>query len=165
MENSEKRKKRSAYSTIIRLLAKRDYSRYKMEQKLLEKDYPIDEIETALDEVIEKKFLREDYYIEARIKGYMHKYCTPIFIQQVLYKEHLSVPIDDIRAVFEEYEITTEAQIKKLISKKMPHSGSFSDYNAKQKLKAKIINFVCSKGHDLSEISPLLHQSLKESDF
>ena len=53
-----------AYMYLVKLLSSRDYSEYKLREKLREKKYPADEIESALNEIKSKGFLREEAYAE-----------------------------------------------------------------------------------------------------
>ena len=69
----EKENTHTAYMDAIKLLAKKDYSEYKLRKKLKEKLHDSESIDEAIQEVTEKKYLREDYYIEARIRGLMRK--------------------------------------------------------------------------------------------
>jgi regulatory protein len=145
---------KKAYSYLVRILSIRDFSEYKLREKLRERQYPADEIDEAISEVKAKNYLREDNYTEARIKAFMNKGYSPDFIQQKLKQEHLSVSDDVIQSVFEEYKITAELQIERLILKKMGcHNRSdFADYEKQ----TKILRYLLSKGHELSQSRKIL---------
>lgn len=141
----KKIRKFSAYDAAIKLLCRKDYSRYKLSQKLLDKDYPLHEIEETVEKLVKQRYLREDYYIEARIKGFIRKNYSARYIQQKLAQEHLDVPIDKILHVFEGVDVTEQDQVKKLIEKKRLSIGESE--NDEFKIKEKIYRFLVGKGH------------------
>ncbi len=141
---------KKAYNYLIRLLTRRDYSRYKLEQKLRERKFSNTAIQESIEEIIRLNYLREDNYIEARIKGFMHKNCSKSFIQSKLAEEFLNVELEKIEAVFNEYEITEEDQIERLIQKKLPHQTPKSlSFEERMKIENKIMRYILSKGHQL----------------
>jgi regulatory protein len=142
---------KTAYSYLIRILSSRDFSEYKLREKLRERNYEQSEIEDAISEIKAKNFLREDNYIEARIKAFMHKGYSPSYIQQKLYQEHISATIELIETIFDEYSITCESQIQRLAAKKIgPRDNlDFDDQN-------KILRYLLSKGHELSHCRKIL---------
>ena len=78
-----------AYNYLIRLLSARDYSEYKLREKCRQKEFPPEDIDEAIQRVKDQNYLREDQYIEARIKGFMSKNCSPHYIQRKLKEEKL----------------------------------------------------------------------------
>jgi regulatory protein len=143
----------SAYLYAIRLLAKRDYSQIKLTKKLKDRGYEKEHYSQAIEEVLELGYLREDNYIESRIKGFMYKGWSPTHIQQKLRQEQLEVHLDTIREVFKENHQSTDQQIQYLINKKVPLNKSFlEDKDAFYKLKTKILTFVVSKGHSFQDV-------------
>jgi regulatory protein len=142
---------KSAYSYLIRILSSRDFSEYKLREKLRERNYAQTEIDDAITEVKAKNFLREDNYIEARIKAFMHKGYSPSYIQQKLNQEHISATLELIDSIFVEYSVTCESQIQRLASKKigLRNSLDFDDQN-------KILRYLLSKGHELSYCRKIL---------
>ena len=133
----------NCYQASLRLLAKRDYSIYKLSKKLLEKGFDQIEVDETIDELLGKKYLKEEYYVEAFIKGHMRKGYSPVYIKQKLAGENCSCELDFIYEVFEEHKFSEEKQIKELIEKKYSHL----DYK-EFKNKAKIMRFLLSKGHE-----------------
>ena len=109
------------------------------------RDYPANEIDEAIEEVKNKNFLREDNYIEARIKAFMNKGYSPDYIKQKLAQEHLAIDQDQIDAVFLEHNLTPELQIQRLATKKIGNKENL-DYEDQNK----ILRYLLSKGHELS---------------
>jgi SOS response regulatory protein OraA/RecX len=157
MENNSK-----AYSYLIKLLSARDYSEHKLKEKLREKvrakKFTAEEGEAALKEVIEKGYLREEVYAEARVKAFMHKGYSPDYIRQKLSQEHMTVTNDDIGEVFTEYSLSPEDQIERLARKKL-RSRTEIDF----KEEGKILRFLISKGHDFGMSKKILKTILLES--
>lgn len=133
----------NCYQASLRLLTKRDYSIYKLSKKLLEKGYDQIEVDETIDELLAKKYLKEEFYIEAFVKGHMRKGYAPSYIQQKLAQENCSCSLEFIYEIFDEYKFSEEKQIRDLIDKK------YSRIDTKEfKNKAKIMRFLLSKGHE-----------------
>ena len=152
------------YSYALKLLAKRDYSRAKLRDKLLQREFPPEEIDEALDELIEKKYLREDYYAEARVKGLMHKGLSPTMIKYRLSEEDCQVTLEFIETIYNEYKLSSDDQIQELLAKKLrssrvDHSNGLS-YEAKQKIVASVVR----KGHSPGAIFKVLDELLRHPD-
>ncbi len=149
--------KESAYGQAIKLLTKRDYSRFKLSQKLSEKGFTPEEIELAIEELLAKKYLREDYYLEARIKGMIRKNYGKHYIISKLATEQLDCPEELLNEIYQELQITPEQQITTLIAKKMRLLKlSLSNSEKEQKL----LTLLHSKGHDLEMCRPLIQEVL-----
>ena len=145
-----------AYLYIVKLLSSRDYSEHKLREKLKEKQYPANDIDNALNEVKAKGYLKEELYVEARIKGFMHKGYSANYIRQKMGQEHLTVTNDDIKEIFEDNLISEEKQIERLARKKL-RSKTEIDFD----LEGKILRFLISKGHDFG-LSKKVIKTLKE---
>ena len=148
-----------AYSYLIKILSARDYSEHRLREKMREKKYPANEIEEAINEIKTRGYLREDSYTEARIKAFMHKGYSPNYIQQKLAQEHLTVTISLIDEVFAEYHESVDAQIERLVRKKM-HGKTEFDYDGM----SKILRYLISKGHDYGAAKKSLQQILKNEE-
>jgi len=153
----------AAYLYAVRLLSKKDYSQIKITQKLKDRGYDSDHVESAINQIIQLGYLREDNYIEGRIKSFMLKGWSKEHIQQKLKQESLDVPYEEIEKVFEEYEYSEESQILFLIKKKIPFNKSFlEDEDKLQKTKNKILNYLISKGHCYHECKPEVDKAMNE---
>lgn len=156
---SEDNHNKKAYLYLIKLLAKRDYSEFKLKNKLIEKKFAITEIELALEQIKNAGYLREDYYAEARIKAYMNKGYSQGFIQHKLRQEHVDVTREYIQEIFSEHRMTEQNQIEKLIDKKLLLDQTQTDTD-EIKIKAKILRFLASKGHQGPQVNVLLNIKL-----
>lgn len=146
-----------AYFYLIKILSSRDYSEHKLREKLRERKYPANEIDEVINEIKTKGYLKEDLYTEARIKGFMHKGYSIDYIRQKLAQEKLSVSIETIGAIFEEYRITEDQQIERLVLKKM---GTKIPEDFEQE--SKILRYLIGKGHDFSRTKRILKGLIAE---
>ena len=156
MDESQRKK---CYSYSIRLLGKKDYSHYKMRQKLLQRDYERETVEDVMSEIIEKKYLREDLYIEARIKGFIRKGYNPQAISYRLSQEKCYASIEEIMAIYEQIESDPDQQLRELILKKVRIDYDF--VKDKEKLRQKTLRYVASRGHPIGEASRLYSSVLE----
>ncbi len=144
-----------AYKYSIRILSKKDYSRAKLRLKLVARDYE-DIADELIDLLVQKKFLREEYYIEARIKGMMKKNYSPSYIKSKLNEEEAYASEELINSIFEEWGFNKFDQIENLIRKKsISHNWQDEDYKLPEN-KAKLIRFVHSKGHNWEDLKEFL---------
>jgi regulatory protein len=149
--------KNQAYLHAIRLLTKRNYSKAKLIQKLKQKEYTPTEIEEAVSEVIAKRYLKEDEYIESRIKNFMRRGDSPARIQQKLSGEGCHAELETVLSIFKEYEFTSNDQLGQLIEKKLRSTPKdLVDFPKKQK----ILQFLASRGHSREAAQSALEQYL-----
>lgn len=153
-----------AYQTLIRLLSSRDYSEHKLREKLKERGYPADEIDEAIQEVKNKKYLREDLYAEARAKAFINKGYSQNYVRQKLGQEHVSVTKEFIDDIYQEHKYSEVDQVRELVQKKL-RGKKIEDYNHE----VKIIRFILSKGHEMGAIKKVLKEyknsQIEELDF
>lgn len=150
-----------AYLYAIRLLAKRDYSKPKMLQKLRDKGFNEDQCQYALKEVLDKNYLREEEYIRQKIKGWMYKGHPPSVIAMRFSHEELKVDVEFIEEIFKENSMTTQDQIKWLAQKKKVGPELFEDGESNYKKRQKVLAYIVGKGHKfdeaLSALRAILH--------
>ena len=149
---------KQAYSYIVKLLSSREYSEHKLREKLKEKKFPANEIDSAINEVKERGYLREQVYAEARIKGFMHKGYSMNHIRQRLSQEHVTVTDEEIQEVFDEYHISEEDQIERLAKKKI---GTKTEMDFDQQ--GKVLRYLISKGHNFSLSKKVMKSVLGEN--
>jgi len=146
-----------AYMYLVKILSVRDYSEYKLREKLRERNYPTDEIESAINDIKAKGYLREEAYAEARVKISMQKGYSPDYIRQKLALENIPVTDEEINTVFAEYRTTAEEQIERLVRKKMAGKTEFN-YEGE----SKILRYLISKGHDFDVSKKIMKSIIKE---
>lgn len=146
-----------AYIYLVKILTLRDYSEHQLREKLKVKKYSIDEIDSALNEIRNKGYLREDLYASARIKIFMEKGYSPEYISQKMAQENINVTNETIDAVFTEYQFSPENQIERLVRKKIQGKTDF-DF----KSESKILRYLISKGHDFSTSKKIMANIISE---
>lgn len=146
-------KKKQAYYCLVKLLSSRDYSEFKLREKLRLKGFQQEEAEDAISEIKNLGYLKEGNYILARITAFMKKGYAPSYIEQKLKSEHLNVSQQSIQEVFADYGYSEEKQIQFLIEKKLrgnrENKQNEVDVN-------KVLRFLLSKGHNFSKAMKIL---------
>lgn len=132
------------YLAAIRLLARQDYSEYKLRKKLKEKKFIEEDIDKTIQEVIELNYLQEHEYRKARIRGFLRKGLADSFIFQKLAQEFCTTTQDEIDTIREEIGLSEQDQIQELLEKKL-RGQNMEDLPINEK--AKVIRFLSSKGH------------------
>lgn len=166
-DNSEHREsKQSAYNDAIKLLSRRNYSHFKLSEKLLIKGHSKEDIDEAIAELIETRLFNEVHYIESKVKGLMYKNWSPALIQQRLKREHISIPTEEIEVIFEEYGYSKEQQIRSIIDKKLLQLTNYRlPKDLEQlywKLKEKLVITISAKGHNHYEFDQIINHRLRE---
>lgn len=159
--NSDFTPSNSAYNYAIKLLSQRDYSKYKLKKKLQSKFFSDIEIEQTIENLIEKKYLQENNYIEVKIKALMNKNFSPKYIRYRLKQENIDLQISFINNIFKKNQGNVDQQIERIIDKKISNID-LSNMSEKelQRLKDKILRTLYSKGHDLTVCRTILNNKL-----
>ncbi|MEX0797823.1 MAG: regulatory protein RecX [Bacteriovoracaceae bacterium] len=143
---------KNAYDYSIRLLSKRDYSRFKLKQKLLQRDYLEEDIDNALEQLTAQRYLREDEYKRHKIKSLIEKGYANQLIQLRLEKEELFADEPLIEQIRGENNSEANEIVERLIQKKLRGKLIPKEPEEKMKLKSKVLNFLVSKGHNYQTI-------------
>jgi len=144
---------KKALDYSIRILALRDYSIHKMKQKLKERNCASEDIEQVIEKLLEYNYLREEEYTRQRMKQLIVKGYANSTIIQKLQHEKLKADEDEINKIRNEQDLTSESQLSYLIKKKLRYREIPTEYEAKMKLKQKVIRFCLSKGFSYSVVS------------
>lgn len=141
------------YNYCIHLLARQDYSEYKLRQKLRsKKDNLPHEIDEALDKLKEKGLLREENYKRLFIKKWLQKGESSNKIKMRANAEKLELTDENFANVHEEADLNKKDIIDALVQKKLRRvNPSELPYEEKLALKQKIFRFLISKGHSFEE--------------
>jgi SOS response regulatory protein OraA/RecX len=148
---------KSCYKHAIKLLAHKDYSRHKLTTKLIEKDYPEILVDELVELLVEEKYLREDYYKEARIKGLLNKGYHPRYITQKMLQEQCPVTDEEIGTILGDYQLSDYKMLRELIEKKLRIIEAIGQTNAEKKWD-KVMRFVISKGHCANTAKSILRE-------
>lgn len=150
---------KQAYLYAIKLLARKDYSKFKLQTKLSDKGFPSDLSSDLVTILEEERYLREDYYKEARIRGFIHKGYHPTSIIHKMQQENCPIEMSDIDEVMEDLKISEDSILQDVIMKKIRilESLGITDPTKKEN---KVIRFALSKGHSLGATKNTLRELL-----
>lgn len=140
------------YNYSIHLLARQDYSEFKLRQKLRSKKdnlpHEIDEVITVLKE---KQLLREASYRRLFIRRWMIKGESEDKIKKRGAMEKLQFESEEFTEAAKELGFTDDDSLDKLVAKKLRSKEIPTDRLEKQKLRDKVLRFLISKGHDFQD--------------
>ena len=151
------------YTYSLKLLSKRDYSEFKLRQKLSSK-FPDVDLEDTIIQLIEKRFLREEEYARIRVKSLILSGYSSSYIQMKLEDERLRVDNDFIHRVKIENGLQDSTTIASLIKKKMRYKTVPVSEDELLKLKHKLLNYLATKGHNLEESKDEIDRWLKTDE-
>ena len=145
------------YNYSIHLLARQDYSEYKLRKKLRSKK---DNLPHEVDEVIaklhEKGLLREASYRRLFIRKWMMKGESEDKIRKRGSMEKLNFEDGEFEEISRELGFTDDDSIEKLVQKKLRGKEIPTDKLEKNKMREKVLRFLISKGHDYSDAKKAL---------
>lgn len=137
------------YNYSIHLIARQDYSEYKLRQKLLSKpDNSREEVDEVIAALKEKSLINEEAYKRLFIRKWMFKGESEDKIRKRGSLEKLSFDSEDFIRISEELGFTDEDSLEKLVVKKMRSKVIPTDFKERLKLQDKVLRFLISKGHD-----------------
>ena len=145
------------YNYSIHLLARQDYSEFKLRQKLRsKKDNPSHEVDEIIEALKSRGLLKEENYKRLFIRKWMLKGESENKIRQRGSLEKLDFSDDDFKNAGLELGFEDQDSLKKLIDKKLRSKVIPQEYEERFKLKNKIIRFLLSKGHSYEECKKAL---------
>ena len=140
------------YNYSIHLLARQDYSEYKLRQKLRsKKDNLPHEIDEVISSLHERGLLREESYRRLFIRKWMIKGEAEDKIRKRGAMEKLVFEEGEFEYISKELGFTDDDSIEKLIQKKLRMKDIPTDPKEKFKLRDKVLRFLISKGHSYED--------------
>jgi SOS response regulatory protein OraA/RecX len=147
------------YNYSIHLLARQDYSEFKLKQKLRsKKDNLPHEIEEVLQTLKARGLLREENYRRLFIRKWMMKGESEDKIRQRAAMEKLQFESDEFKMIENELGFTDEDSLQKLIEKKLRSKEIPDNYEEKMALRNKVLRFLITKGHGFDDCKRALNQ-------
>lgn len=142
----------------------RDYSEFKLREKLREKGYP-QEIATATIEEMKKfGFIKEEYYRQSKIKMRLKQGKAARFIREELKQEKIIVTDEHLEEALLDLNLSQENILQDLLLKKTRNVDLAAlDFEAKQKFERKIIGNLVRLGHDFNNIKKNLDRMIREA--
>lgn len=143
---------RRIFNYCVHLLARQDYSEYKLRQKLRSKPqnlpHMIDEVMVKLKE---KGLLRDESYRRLFIRKWMMKGEAEDKIRKRGSMEKLTFEAGEFEQCARELGFTDDESIEKLIAKKLRSREIPKDSAERYKLRDKVLRFLISKGHSYED--------------
>lgn len=133
-------------SAALRLLAKRDYYRQELKQKLLQKGFDENQIDKVLDELEEKGYINDDNLIQRHKELAIQKGKSPLYLKKKLYHKGIS-QIDFT------YEEELEAALN-LLQNKYKKQKNFYD----------VVKFLKNRGFSYGVIQEAANKFLNEEE-
>ncbi len=148
------------YLGLVKLLSKKDYSRFSLTQKFQAKGFSSDEIEACLQELEKKKFYQENNYTEMRVKYWLRKGYNFTMILYKAKEERLSLEMSDLKIMAHDLGYDPLEQMKNIFTKRFAAKWERDDLEplVRQKLEQKILRYFLSKNHSLGDIKQLLQK-------
>ena len=121
---------RSIRSVAMDLLSRREHSAYELTQKLKQRDFDIDVIETALEQLQQDNLQNDDRYIESMVNHRVNAGVGPIKIRHELSQKGIRQELveDYLSELSVEWEQIMEQQRRKRFGQAIP-----ADYKEKMK--------------------------------
>lgn len=155
---------RRIYNYCVHLIARQDYSEYKLRQKLRSKPQNLPHmIDAAIEKIKAKGLLREESYRRLFIRKWMMKGEAEDKIRKRGAMEKLSFESEEFEQVALELGFTDDDSIEKLVIKKLRSKEIPSDWQEKAKLRDKTLRFLISKGHSFSEAKKAVDKFMGKS--
>lgn len=150
-----------AFNYSIRILSQKDYSIFKMKEKLQKKNFESGHIDEVIDKLLESKYLKEEEYTDGKIKLLLQKGFSNNYILQKLEQEQLQITDEKIEIIREAINLPLDTQILNLIKQKLDINKIPNEYEDRMKLKNKIMTFMASKGYDYYEVQDQLSKYIE----
>lgn len=143
---------RRIYNYCVHLIARQDYSEYKLRQKLRSKPQNLPHmIDEAIEKIKAKGLLREEAYRRLFIRKWMMKGESEDKIRKRGSIEKLQFEDHEFEMCEQELGFSDEDSIEKLVAKKLRLKEIPSDSKEKYKLRDKVLRFLISKGHSYED--------------
>lgn len=143
---------RRIYNYCIHLIARQDYSEYKLRKKLRSKPQNLPhQIDEAIEKLKAKGLLREESYRRLFIRKWMLKGESEDKIRKRGSQEKLTFEDGEFEICAQELGFTDDESLEKLVAKKLRSKEIPKNPAEKFKLRDKVLRFLISKGHSFED--------------
>lgn len=140
------------YNYCVHLIARQDYSEFKLRQKLRSKPQNLPhDIEAAVEKLKANGLLREASYRRLFIRKWMMKGESEDKIRMRGAQEKLSFEPEEFEEAARELGLSDEDNLERLIHKKLRSKEIPTHPEERYKLRDKVLRFLISKGHSYDE--------------
>lgn len=155
---------RRVYNYCVHLIARQDYSEYKLRKKLRSKPQNLPHvIDEAIAKIKAKGLLREESYRRLFIRKWMMKGESADKIRKRGAMERLEFQDEEFEQCETELGFGDTESVEKLVQKKLRSKEIPKDPKEKFKLRDKVTRFLISKGHSFDDAKKALAPYFKTS--
>ncbi len=150
----------SAYNRALDLLAARPYSVRDLRRKLIQKEYPTDEVEAAVTRLTEAGLLDDSRYALAYARSkIVSAGASKRRVRQELARKGVesAVATEAVEQVIIDEEVDTAATVRRVARRKLITMGDLEPLVLRRRLYA----FLARKGYDLDEIRSVVDELMK----
>ncbi len=157
---SPPKKSRSAFTRALDLLSIRAHSVKDLRTKLIQRDFPVGEVDAVIERLLENGLLNDTSYAQSYVRGKLSSgRASPRKISQDLARKGIAK--DEIASalekVVEEEGIDPREALEALAAKKLNQMKGDDSLAAKRKLFA----FLARRGYDLSDVQEVVGRLTK----
>lgn len=139
-----------ARSYVLWLLARRDYPRRQLEEKLRKRELSPEQIKTLLNTLAENGLYKEETFKKLRTRQLLKKGFGPSMVKAKMSRDRIVPTQEELNTAYDELELSPEAQIKQLIEK---YTKRYEYLALEQRaLKQRIIQALLRKGFPISTV-------------
>lgn len=139
-----------AKSYIMWLLARRDYPRKQLEDKLKKRELAPHEIKKLLDSLIEEGWYKEDSFKKLRTRQLLKRGFGPTMVKAKMSRDRIAPSKEELATAYEELELSPEVQIRQLLEK---FGRRYAPLGLEpRKLREKLFQSLLRKGFSASQI-------------
>lgn len=160
-----------AYQYSLKLLSRRDYSSFKLRKKLNEKKFEANQIEAALEALVDKKYINDQSYYERKARRLLKKNYSAESIWRECNREKAPLSLEHVKEIVGSED--GDEELKKEISKRLLKNNKALDKLATSapqwerkkiinKIKLKTLSPLIRKGHSFEQLSELYDALQKE---
>tara|TARA_R110002050_G_scaffold5842_9_gene25055 strand:- start:368 stop:859 length:492 start_codon:yes stop_codon:yes gene_type:complete len=149
-------KKRTALHCSVGLLARREHSEYELRQKLVQREFPEEEIEHAIDRLLEKNYLSDKRFAQSICRYRVNRGYGWRYIANELKQKGVCSTI--IQHLHKNCEIDWYLQAELAYNKRFGETRS-EDLPISKKKQAKKIRFLQYRGFSTDEIFAVVNDN------
>lgn len=152
-------------SYCLRIVSMRDYSEFKLKEKLRERGYPAEIVTNSIEEMKKFGYMKEENYRQAKIKMRFRQGKSSRLIIEELKQEKITVTNLHIEEALSDLNLSEDVILKTIIHKKIKNAELKNlDYESKIKLERKLMSTLIRHGYEFTKIKKMLNSVINESN-
>ena len=151
---------RSAYEYALNLLSARPYTARNLRRKLIQKEFPADEVDAAIERLTDNGLLDDSRYAAQFARGkLLGAGASRRRIRQQLFQRGIKGDVADsaIDSVIADEEVDLEAVVEKDARKKLASLAGLDSFVVRRRL----YSHLARRGYDLDEINAVMKRVMK----